>query len=146
MSGFEVAGIVLGVIPLAISALEHYKAGKGLASSFIKWRGLLDTLIFRLKLQKTFFYLHILELLREARVPELDDRIDLTAEECVMILRNTKTAEEVRDYLGGLYATFQDVLDRYEACLKAIVAKLGHIQRLPGVSNARGVTVLQGCD
>ena len=134
MSGFEVAGVVLGVIPLAISALEHYKAGKGVASSFLKWRGLLDTLIFRLKLQKTFFYLQILELLREARVPDLDDRIDLTEEECVIILRSVKTGEEVQEYLGGLYTTFQDVLERYEACLKTIVAKLGHIQRLPGVS------------
>jgi hypothetical protein len=27
MSGFEVAGIVLGAIPLVISALEHYGEG-----------------------------------------------------------------------------------------------------------------------
>ncbi|TEA17635.1 hypothetical protein C8034_v011830 [Colletotrichum sidae] len=35
MSGFEVAGVVLGSIPLLISALEHYKQG---ISSIRKWR------------------------------------------------------------------------------------------------------------
>lgn len=29
MSGFEVAGVVLGSIPLLISALEHYSDGAG---------------------------------------------------------------------------------------------------------------------
>ncbi|KAF4846956.1 hypothetical protein CGCSCA4_v005962 [Colletotrichum siamense] len=35
MSGFEVAGVVLGTIPLVISALEHYKQG---ISTIRKWR------------------------------------------------------------------------------------------------------------
>ncbi|KAI1773628.1 hypothetical protein F4818DRAFT_452687 [Hypoxylon cercidicola] len=129
MSGFEVAGVVLGAIPLIISALEHYKAGKGVAASFVKWRGQLDTLIFRLKLQRTFFYLQILELLRSAGVEHVVDRLDVTEEECLLILRNSKNGAKVKEYLGLLYDTFLDVLDRYEKCLKAIAAKLGHIHR-----------------
>lgn len=34
MSGFEVAGIVLGAIPLVISALEHYSDGVCLTQEF----------------------------------------------------------------------------------------------------------------
>lgn len=134
MSGFEVAGVVLGAIPLVISALEHYKAGKGVAASFVKWRGQLDTLIFRLKLQRTFFYLQILELLRSAGVEHVVDRLDVTEEECVLILRNAKNGAEVKEYLGLLYDTFSDVLERYEKCLKAIATKFGHIHRPANVS------------
>ncbi|KAI1759181.1 hypothetical protein GGR53DRAFT_168286 [Hypoxylon sp. FL1150] len=134
MSGFEVAGVVLGAIPLVISALEHYKAGKGVAASFVKWRGQLDTLIFRLKLQRTFFYLQILELLRNAGVQDVVDRLDVTEEECVLILQNTKDETEVKEHLGLLYDTFLDVLNRYENCLKAIAAKLGHIHRPANVA------------
>lgn len=133
MSGFEVCGVVLGVIPLVISALEHYKAGKGGVSSFMKWRGHLDTLIFRLKMQRTFFYLNILELLREAGVEEVEEGGDLTEADCLEVLRNAKRGDEIRDYLGLLYDPFLEVLGRYEGCLKTIAAKLGHIRRPPNV-------------
>ncbi|KAI1373035.1 hypothetical protein F4677DRAFT_235567 [Hypoxylon crocopeplum] len=142
MSGFEVAGVVLGAIPLVISALEHYKEGKGVAASFVKWRGQLDTLIFRLKLQRTFFYLQILELLRGAGVEDVAGRLDVTEEECVFILQNAKNGAEVQEYLGLLYDTFLEVLDRYEKCLKAIAAKLGHIHRPPNVAKDDLVAIL----
>lgn len=136
MSGFEVCGVVLGVIPLVISALEHYKAGKGVAAALVKWRGLLDTLIFRLKDQRIFFYLDILELLRNAGVAQSEDGIDLTAEQCVAVLRDRQNGEEFREYLGLLHDPFLEILSRYELCLKTIVAKIDHIRRLPDVSPA----------
>lgn len=133
MSGLEIAGLVLGAIPLVISALEHYKGGKGVATSFIKWRGHLDTLIFRLKLQQTLFYLNILELLRLANVVELEDSVDLTEEECIAILSDAKLGKHLQEYLGPLNRTFLEVLGRYEICLKTIAGKLGRIRRLPKV-------------
>lgn len=136
MPALEICGVVLGVIPIVISALERYKAGKGAAAAFVKWRGHLDTLIFRLKLQRTFFYLQILELLREARVAQVEGQIDLTEEQCVAVLCDKQTGEEVREYLGFLHDTFVEILSRYELCLKTIVAKIGHIRRLPDVSSA----------
>ncbi|PTB66161.1 hypothetical protein BBK36DRAFT_1119335 [Trichoderma citrinoviride] len=125
MSGFEVAGVVLGVIPLAISALEHYKAGKGTVATFMKFHGQLDTLIYRLKLQRTFFYLNVLELLRSAGVEEVVNKSDITEEECIKVLQNAKNADEMKEYLGSgqLFVTFHDILARYEACLKSISAK-----------------------
>ncbi|OTA01363.1 hypothetical protein A9Z42_0016860 [Trichoderma parareesei] len=125
MSGFEVAGVVLGVIPLAISALEHYKAGKGTVATFMKFHGQLDTLIYRLKLQRTFFYLHILELLRSAGVREVVSRSDISEEECIKLLQNVKNSDEIKEYLGTghLFDTFHQILARYENCLKGIAAK-----------------------
>ncbi|KAK3389729.1 hypothetical protein B0H63DRAFT_556836 [Podospora didyma] len=131
MSGFEVAGVVLAALPLIISSLEHYRSGKGAASAFVKWHGHLDKLIFRLKLQQTFFYLDTLELLRVANVEEIEDRVDLTEEECAAVLADAKTGEELKRFLGPLYATSIEILGRYEACLKALAGKIGHIKRLP---------------
>ncbi|RYP13602.1 hypothetical protein DL765_006803 [Monosporascus sp. GIB2] len=37
MSGFEIAGLVLGALPLVISALEHYEDGLGTYRAFVKW-------------------------------------------------------------------------------------------------------------
>jgi len=133
MSGFEVAGVILGAIPLLISALEHYRSGKGAASSFIKFHGHLDTLIFRLKLQQTFFYLDILELLRVANVGELGRSGDPTEELCHVILGKADTARTIASFLGPLYEIFLEILGRYEACLKTIAGRLGHLMRLPDV-------------
>jgi len=133
MSGFEVAGVILGAIPLLISALEHYRSGKGAASSFIKFHGHLDTLIFRLKLQRTFFYLDILELLRVANVGQLGRSGDPTEELCHAILGKADTARTIASFLGPLYETFLEILSRYEACLKTIAGRLGHLMRISEV-------------
>lgn len=134
MSGLEVSGLVLGAIPLLISALEHYKSGRGAVATFMKFHGQLDTLIYRLKLQKTFFYLNILDLLRNAGVEEAMNT-DLSEEDCIRILRNAKSSNEVQEYLGTrhLYETFIEILSRYETCLKTIAGKLDHINRPPKV-------------
>lgn len=134
MSGFEIAGVLLGAIPLIISALEHYKTSKGVAVSFLKWHGLLDTLIIRLKLQQTFFYLQILELLREAGVAEAIERPDLSEDECIQLLGAVETASSLKLRLGPLYEIFEEILNRYNHCLGIIASKIGHIQRKPLVS------------
>jgi len=133
MSGFEIAGIILGAIPLVISALEHYRSGAGVVGSFLKWRGRLDTLLFRLKLQHTFFRLEAVELLRVADVDDLDYWGDLSEEGCIAILSEAMTAIKVQKLLGQKYDLLLEVLQRYEICLKTIVKKIKHIQRLPNV-------------
>ncbi|KAJ2991536.1 hypothetical protein NUW58_g2478 [Xylaria curta] len=127
MSGFEIAGVVLGAIPLVISALEHYKAGKGAAATFFKWRDQLDTLIYRLKLQKCLLHLDLMELLRGAGVDDAVEE-DLTEEECLRVLRDPNNEQAVREYLGVVYNMFLEVLGRYEEYLTILAGKLGHIR------------------
>ncbi|KAI1116815.1 hypothetical protein F5Y14DRAFT_405323 [Nemania sp. NC0429] len=134
MAGLEVAGVVLGAIPLVISALEHYKAGRGTAATFFKWRDQLDLLIYRLKLQKCLLHLDLLELLRGAGVGAAVEE-DLTEEECLQVLRDSNNEQAVREYLGVVYNMFLDVLGRYETCLTILVEKLGHIHRPAGVKS-----------
>ncbi|KAH7324477.1 hypothetical protein B0I35DRAFT_424275 [Stachybotrys elegans] len=130
MSGLEIAGLVLGAIPLVICALEHYKSGKSTGALMLKWRGQLDVLISRLKAQRLRFYFDIMELLRLAEVSQVVDRVDLTEEECLIILQDAKKGEKVQQYLGFLHAQFLEVLGRYEDCLKTIAKELRHIRRL----------------
>ncbi|KAH7239362.1 hypothetical protein BKA59DRAFT_548154 [Fusarium tricinctum] len=49
MSGFEIAGIVLGSIPIAVSALEYYVKSLGILQSFRSYKRLLKSLILALK-------------------------------------------------------------------------------------------------
>ncbi|KAI1362082.1 hypothetical protein F5Y08DRAFT_341997 [Xylaria arbuscula] len=135
MSGFEIAGVVLGAIPLVISALEHYKAGKGVAATFFKWRDQLDTLICRLKLQQCLLYFNLIELLRDAGVEDAIEE-DLTEERCRQILEESKNEEAVRAYLGVVpYSMFLEILKRYETCLTVLARKLEHIHRPTGTDD-----------
>lgn len=129
MSGFEIAGTVLGALPIVIEALAEYRAAKGLFATVRKFRGLLDDLIHQLKTHKTNFYLDILQLLREVRVREILDDGDPTEERCVAVLRNCKTSEEITVYLGQLYPQFLETLGCYESYLKHIASKLDYIVR-----------------
>jgi hypothetical protein len=43
MSGFEVVGVVLGAIPLVISALEHYS--EGVRSTLLSYEEIADSYI-----------------------------------------------------------------------------------------------------
>ena len=129
MSGIEVAGLVLGAIPLVISALENYQAGKGAMATMFKFRGLFDKLIRQLRSEQVFFYTKILILLRETRVAEVGDTIDPTEEECIRILQDVRAGREIKDYLGQVYEPFMEILGHYEKCLKTIAAALGHLLR-----------------
>lgn len=130
MSGFEIAGVVLGAIPIVINALSAYRAGRGTLASIRKSRGLVDKLIHKLTIQKMQFYFDILELLREARVPGMLAEVDPSEEECIEILQLPETGGEVEQYLGPhLFGDFLEMLGFYETYLKKITSKLSHIAR-----------------
>lgn len=133
MSGFEIAGIVLGALPFVISALERYQSDRSTLASIIKYRGQLTKLLDRLKDQQRAFYFEILDLLRSAEIEEVEDRTDISPEDCLMILQNTKNEHQLQEYLGIYHDDFIGILRRYEECLKKIARKLRHVRRLPDV-------------
>ncbi|KAI1123793.1 hypothetical protein F5Y10DRAFT_45532 [Nemania abortiva] len=134
MSGFEIVGVVFGAIPLVISALEHYKTGQSIVAALIKYQGQLDKLLHQLKAQQTAFYFEILQLLRSAEIEEVENRTDISPQDCLSILQNNKNGGKLQEYLGIHYIVFLDVLRRYEQCLGKIAKKLKHIRRLPNAS------------
>jgi hypothetical protein len=55
MSGLEVAGVVLGALPLVISALEHYARGAESVKIYYRYKIQLQNLIDAVKTQKVIF-------------------------------------------------------------------------------------------
>lgn len=139
MSGFEVAGIVLGALPIVISAISAYKQKRGLLPSLIKSRGLLDDLLHELRNHQRNFYFDILDLLREAEVPEILVAEDPPQEECVKILQDSRTGIQVENYMGHVFRDFLDILTNYEEYLKKIASNLNHIVRPANVSFERAL-------
>jgi hypothetical protein len=55
MSGLEVAGVVLGALPLVISALEHYAEGIQTAKRYWRYKSELRSLILQIKTEREIF-------------------------------------------------------------------------------------------
>ncbi|KAH7322440.1 hypothetical protein B0I35DRAFT_509797 [Stachybotrys elegans] len=144
MSGFEIAGLVLGVIPIVIEALSAYQAGKGLFAIMRKSHGLVDELIHKLKTQRLHFYLDILELLREARVPAILMESDPMPDKCVEILQAAETSNVVEQYLGSpFFDNFLEIIGLYEKYLQKITSKLSHIVRPKNAARGDLAAVIQ---
>ncbi|KAI0378684.1 hypothetical protein F5Y04DRAFT_261355 [Hypomontagnella monticulosa] len=141
MSGFEVAGIILGVIPIFISGLKYCRAGKEVVCSPHEWRIHLGRLVTLLKLHQDSFGRQIHELLRSAEVEDAQDY--MTKEELVGILRDAKHETKVRNYLGGLYADFETALRRYEQYFKDIASKLKRLHRIQDAARDDLIAVLE---
>lgn len=74
MSGFEVAGIVLGSLPLLISAIEHYESNLDRIRAFWKWEDELAKAIRELWIQHSSYELTLRNLLRDvANLEEIDE-------------------------------------------------------------------------
>ena len=133
MSGIELAGLVLGALPVMISALQNYKAGQGVVASLMTWRSLLDTSIHRLQHARCIFSLKIKTLLMAARIRIRGQNLQ-DEQYCIRILMNERVARKLNKYLHPVFDNFQSVIRRYESCLKRIAAALENIPRLPNVS------------
>lgn len=55
MSGIEIVGLLLGSVPLVISALEHYKEGIDVISDFRNYRSTLKSLKTKLSIQEELY-------------------------------------------------------------------------------------------
>ena len=64
VTGVETAGLILGVFPLVISALEHYEDAIDPARAFVKWKGELSKVIRDLYMSLTTYNLTVRVLLR----------------------------------------------------------------------------------
>ena len=133
MSGIEIAGLVLGALPVVISALQNYKAGRGPFASLTKESGLLDSLIHRLQHARCVFSVKLETLLLAAGIWIHGQSLQ-NEHNCIRFLKKKKVARKLKKYLSSSFDNFLLVVERYESCLKRIAAELVNIQRLPNVS------------
>ncbi|KAL8911245.1 MAG: hypothetical protein Q9171_003543 [Xanthocarpia ochracea] len=120
MSGLEVAGVVLGSVPVILSALDNYKTSRNL------WR--------RMKMTA----MHIEELIEEIQETQalVESKLELLlqmihadgaqpGDNMIKRLRRKDVAPDMESFMGNLYKPFGNALRRYEDILQRILNKLG---------------------
>ena len=122
--GVEVAGVVLGSLPLLISAIKHYNDGLHPIKVFFQKQYELDRFYRALDEQKTFLRLSLIELfgsnllvLSEEQIEALqDDGNDLK------ILWEDKDLQgEVQQRLALAYMPYMNNIDRMKEALEKLV-------------------------
>ena len=122
MSGFEIAGLVLGAIPLVIEALNAYRAGRSSAAIFFKHGEALQDLISELQMQNALFQSNIESLMRAAGV-DLDE-IEALKDSDGRLMYADEGDEDVRDFLGAAHEPFVQHIAMYLNKLERIAKSL----------------------
>jgi hypothetical protein len=112
MSGIEVVGLLLGVIPLVISAMEHYKEGIDVLADIRNYRSTLKSLKTKLSIQEELYRGTLQRLLlSELSQPEVHALFPEPGATGSSALWGTKDIEnKLRRRLGNKYDIFMDVV------------------------------------
>lgn len=109
MSGIEIAGLVLGAIPLVIAALENYENIVRPYKAFVKFQGELSRAIRELRNQHILFEQSIEVLLRPITTErELADMIDNTGSK---LWKDADIQHELETTLGKAYPSYMRTVD-----------------------------------
>jgi hypothetical protein len=122
MSGVEVAGLLLGVIPLVISALEHYEDFIGPSVAFVKYHGNLGRAVRELRNQHALFEQTILILLAPITKPE--ERSDMIDNSDSELWKDAGIEQALREALGGAYPAYMSVFHDIQRIIISIALKL----------------------
>lgn len=122
MSGFEVAGVVLGSIPLIVSALEHYKQGMSTIKTWRNYDRELRSLIRNLETEKIRFQ-DICEKLLIGLVPssQIEHMVD---DPFGRLWRQDSVQDAIKARLWRSYELFHSIVKDMEAAIKDIMRRL----------------------
>jgi hypothetical protein len=122
MSGIEVAGLLLGVIPLVISALEHYEGTLEPTIAFFKWNSELSAAVRKLWMQHTLYEQSIrLMLTPITNDQELNEMMDDTESG---LWKDADLADQLRQRLGKAYNPYLSTIKEIEGIMKTLAEKL----------------------
>ncbi|KAL8832344.1 MAG: hypothetical protein Q9170_004914 [Blastenia crenularia] len=124
MSGIEVAGLVLGAIPIIIWGLENYKTTREIWRRSHSKALLVDRLINALQEQRILIELDLQILLRAADYED-DEIAGLETSSFHDLLLDQGLAEPLIRYLGRIYNPYRGALERCERILIDIVQSIG---------------------
>jgi hypothetical protein len=120
MSGLEVAGVVLGSLPLVISALEHYASGITTAKRFWRYKSEVRSLILQINTERRIFVNTIEQLLTGIVRNE-------QMSECItgsQFWKCTDIELKLKNRLRGAYDIYVDNVRGMEASLQKMMEKL----------------------
>ncbi|KAI9699903.1 MAG: hypothetical protein M1820_006965 [Bogoriella megaspora] len=122
MSGIEIAGLVLGAIPLLISALEHYEGALDSAYAFFKWRGELSTAIRKLLFQRTSYEQSVRILLNPITTEQ--ELSDMMADSANTLWKSQDMAQALRGRLGEAYQAYMLNVEQIKRITESLAGKL----------------------
>ena len=121
MSGVEVAGLVLGALPLLISGLEHYAAGMNTIKSMWEYEAVLEHLVSEFLLAQAIFKNSCEELL----MPILsDDQATKLLEGPSPDWQDPKLNQQLQKRLGSNYEIYTRVVRNLNRQIKLFTRKL----------------------
>ncbi|KAJ5602039.1 hypothetical protein N7510_011573 [Penicillium lagena] len=128
MSGLEVVGVVLGALPLIITAVDQYRASKRLFKVFRHKEPYIDRLIQTLRAQKFLLETDLSMTLKETfGDPDFVQSTSNFAQTTSLLFENQEVARRVQENLGDGYEHYIVALSQCEQALAEIA---GHISGL----------------
>jgi hypothetical protein len=122
MSGLEVAGIVLGALPLVISALEHYANGVQTAKRYLRYKSELKTLILQIDTERCIFTNTLEQLLGGiVRIEHMSGFLSNPGGEA---WKNAEVESKLSNRLSSVYKIYLGNVQGMERSLQSIMGKL----------------------
>jgi hypothetical protein len=122
MSGIEVAGIVLGAIPLLISGLEHYAEGVATIRRTFKYQAEFRSLSRQLRVESGIFQ-NTIELLLTGCVAQ-DKITELLESPGGKGWQNPDVADSLRQKLGRVYDVYLETVESMSRTVHEFKARL----------------------
>ena len=117
MSGIEVVGIVLAVLPIFISAWEHYNGGLDPAKAFWHWEKQLPSHIRSLRDQQCLYELNIDMLI--APIMTAEERFALNGKEMHPLWKDSRIQHRIKERLGRTVLPFQSNMAQFESTCRS---------------------------
>ncbi|KAH7385868.1 hypothetical protein BKA66DRAFT_569191 [Pyrenochaeta sp. MPI-SDFR-AT-0127] len=122
MSGLEVAGVVLGALPLVISALEHYANGINTAKRFWRYKTEIRSLILQINTERGIFINTIEQLL--TGIVRIEQMSDFVSNPGGKKWGEAGIESKLKERLRGVYGIYLDNVTGMESSLHKIMDKL----------------------
>ncbi|KAF2181758.1 hypothetical protein K469DRAFT_691837 [Zopfia rhizophila CBS 207.26] len=122
MSGVEIAGISLAVLPLFISALEDYNESLDPVKAFLRWERELPQFIRKLRNQHVHFA-QTMRLLLEPITTEYE-LVDMLLDPGGQLWKDEEISKKLKDKLQESYQAYQSTIADVERIMKKIASKL----------------------
>lgn len=122
MSGLEVAGVVLGSLPLVISALEHYAAGVATAKRYFRYKSELRSLVLQMNTERSIFINTMEQLL--TGIVRIEHMSEFVSNIGSAVWKEQGIDELLRKRLGNAHDAYMGNVKGMESSLNTMMKKL----------------------
>lgn len=122
MSGLEVAGVVLGAIPIIICAIENYESTLDRVQVFLKWQDHLEKAIRELWIQHSSFEMTLRNLLKEVASPA--EAHEMMQDFDHPLWGSVALSRAFEERLGSAFGVYIHTIREMESCMLKLASHL----------------------